>query len=659
MKKMTRNTNLAVLLLSTLVFTTCTPPISVSALESSAPATSSLHGPQDSKEVEAFADQILADKMKKFNVNGSNFVVVKDGKVVVNKGYGYADKEKKTPVDKNTVFQIASVSKTFTALAAMQLVEQGKMNLNHDIQEYLGGLKVPNQTGKPLTLNHLLTYTSGVDLPDITTYVSPEFIDKDIPMKEFLVDHMPTVVRTPGEAYTYDNFGYLLAGYAVENVSGIPFAQYMDKKIFKPLGMNSTSARFTPELLARMATHYKPTGEAHETYGHAPTDGPQGSIISTGDDMSKYMIMQLQKGTFENKQIISKKSMDQMHTYQVFAEKSIPMTTVGGFEGYFNNLMNGQHVVLKGGSMPGHQSLMVLLPEKNVGLFMSYNNDTMMSLEVYEAFMDHYYPQKTPKSTYVPLNEKDAKKYLGIYQNTRLFFLKSKFSYANGNLLMETGTNGKHTLKMINPLLFEDEAGNKLAFKKNHKGNIEYFYYSNPESLDFVSDAQKMHMKQPFSDVPANSKYKSYIDNLHAFGIMGAKSGNTFDPQGTMTQAEFANTLFRAHGWYGVASVIDENKQKMIEGIPNFDANAPITRQTAAVMIQNLKQVKPAAKITLTGQTDTWAVDAIRALISTGIVDPDTKVNQDGSVDFRSKQPLLRQEASALLDKAFGYYSSL
>lgn len=97
----------------------------------------------------------------------------------------------------------------------------------------------------------------------------------------------------------------------------------------------------------------------------------------------------------------------------------------------------------------------------------------------------------------------------------------------------------------------------------------------------------------------------------------------------------------------------------MIEGIPNYDSNAPITRQTAAVMIQNLKQVKPATKITLTGQTDTWAVDPIRALISTGIVDPDTKVNQNGSVDFRSKQPLLRQEASALLDKAFGYYSLL
>lgn len=105
----------------------------------------------------------------------------------------------------------------------------------------------------------MLTHTSGVDFPDITTITGPEYVNQDIPMKEFFFKHMPTVVRPPGEAYTYDNFAFALARYAVENVMGSSFSRYMEKKIFKPLGMEPTSVRFSSDLLKRMATHYGPT----------------------------------------------------------------------------------------------------------------------------------------------------------------------------------------------------------------------------------------------------------------------------------------------------------------------------------------------------------------------------------------------------------------
>ncbi|MEC0090989.1 serine hydrolase [Paenibacillus macquariensis] len=662
MKKRTRNISIAALLISSIIITSSTALIynTKSNKTVSQPTTKvSSSGVLEPKEIEAFADPIFAEKMKKYNVNGSNFVVVKDGKVLVNKGYGYADKEKKTLVDKDTVFQIASVSKTFTALAALQLVEQGKIDLNHDINEYLGGMIVPNKTNKPLTMYDMLTYTTGFDYPDKALYVDPEYVNQDIPMKEFMTEHMPTVVRTPGEAYTYDNFAFLLAGFAIQTVSSMPFQQYMEKNVFKPLGMNSTSVRFTPELLSRMATNYDPDGKPHKAFGNAPTDGGQGSILSTGEDMAKYLIMFQQQGTVGGKEIISKKTTEQMQTYSVFADKSIPMTTVGGFEGYRNDLMNGHHVVLKGGNMPGHQSLVVLLPEQNTAFYMSYNNDSMMSLEVYGALMDHYFPdERTPeKTTYIPLSESDSTKYVGSYQNTRFYFLKSNFTYAEGNLLMETGTSGKHTLKMINPLLFEDESGNKLAFKKDHKDQIEYFYYTNPNSLDYGSDARKVHPKPAFADVPNDSVYITYITNLHSFNVISAKSGNLFEPLDTMTQGEFMDVAILAHGWATFNDYLEDNKEKIVSGVPGFDRNAPITRQIAAVMIQNLKQAKPATDIKLTGDTDSWAVNSITALVSQGIVDPDTKVKVDGSVDFRSKQPLLRQEASALLDLAFGYYT--
>ncbi|MGG3032850.1 serine hydrolase [Bacillus stercoris] len=622
-------------------------------------------GPNNKKEIESFADPLFEEKMKKYNVNGSSFVVVHDGKVVVNKGYGYADKEKKIPVTKDTVFQIASVSKTFTALAVMQQVDKGKLKLDQDVQKYLGGLKIPNQTGKPLTLFDMLTYTSGVDFPDLTNITGFEYINNNIPMKEFFSKHMPTVIRPPGEAYTYDNVSFALAGLAVENVTSTSFSKYMEKNIFKPLDMKSTSMSFTPDLLERMATHYGPTGDPIPTSGSGLRDTPQGGILSTAEDMSKYMIMQLQKGKFKDKEIVSEKSIDMMHAYQVFDDKTIPVATIG-FETPFNEFANGQHVVIKGGSMPGHQSLLILVPEQKTAFFMSYNNDSMMSVDIYETLMDHYFPAKKNegKTSYLPLEEKEAHQYLGLFQNTRFAAIRTHFTYENGNLVMEGGT-GKQVLKMIHPLLFEDSEGNKVAFKKNSAGEIAYFHYNSPKSLDFVADAQRINNKPPFDDVPQKSNYRSHIDNLHALNIMGAKIGNQFNPMDIMTQGEFTDALLLAYGWNGFPDDSKEAREKVMKGIPEYDRATPITRQVAATMIQNLKQLhdkKPiqpdkAIKVKLLDAADDWAIQSIQALASQGILDPDTSLNADGSFMFRPKDLLLRQEASALLDLAFGYYA--
>ncbi len=298
--------------------------------------------------------------------------------------------------------------------------------------------------------------------------------------------------------------------------------------------------------------------------------------------------------------------------------------------------------------MPGHSLLMVLVPEQKTAFFMSYNNDSMMSLDMYDAFMDHYFPRTitVKKPTYHQLEEKEAQKYVGLYQNTRVFAIRTHFSYENGALVMEDETAGKQVLKMIRPLLFEDAEGNKLAFQKNKAGEITYFYYTSP-------------IKPPFADVPQKSKYRSHIDNLHALEIMNAKTGNLFNPMGTMTQGEFADALLLAHGGYTFPDEIEKIKKQLIVGIPRYDRATPITRQVAATMIQNLKQIQPdqATQVKLLDAADAWAVQSIQALASQGIVDPDTNINTDGSFTFRPKNLLLRQEASALLDLAFGYYA--
>ncbi|WJQ82905.1 beta-lactamase family protein [Brevibacillus brevis] len=657
MKKVIQKMSLVVFLLSTTLISACTQ--SLGAVESTQTASIAAQGPMDAKEIEAFADPLFAKKMKEYNVAGSSFVVVRDGKVIVNKGYGFADKEKNIPVDKDTVFQIGSVTKTFTALAAMQQVDAGKIDLHANIEEYLGGLKIPNKTGKPVTMYDLLTYTPGFELPDETTFTGPQYIGQDISMDEFLPKHMPTIIRPPGEAYTYDNTGFLLAGYAVEKASGIPFAQYMDEKVFKPLGMASTSVRLKPDLMKRMAANYDLNGEQRPLEGHAPTDGPQGSIISTAEDMAKYMIMQLQNGKFDGKEIVSQKSLDLMHTHQVFAD-DIPITTVG-FENYFPEYTNGQHVVLKGGNITGHASLIVLIPEQKTAFYMSYNNDSDMRSDIFKEFMDHYFPEKEKaEPVYLPLSEKDAQKYIGLYQNTRGFWNRTSIAYENGSLMVEDATIGKQKLRMIHPLLFVDEEGSKIAFKEEKNGNITYFYYSTPKNVSLaVAHSQKMDRKETYSDVSNSSSYKTYINNLSALSIMGAKTGSQFDPTGTMTQGEFIDALVKANGWYGFPGDEAINRKQLAASIPDLNLSAPISRQAAAVMIQTLKQLEPEAtsKVKLQDKADAWATDAITTLASQGIVDPGTKISADGSFTFRAKDLLKRQEASAMIDLAFGYHS--
>jgi hypothetical protein len=146
---------------------------------------------------------------------------------------------------------------------------------------------------------------------------------------------------------------------------------------------------------------------------------------------------------------------------------------------------------------------------------------------------------------------------------------------------------------------------------------------------------------------------------------MGSKKENLFDPMGTMTQGEFADSLLLAYGWNGFPDDSKEAREKIMNGIPGYDRATLITRQVAATMIQNLRKIhdlKPiqpdkAIKVKLFDVADDWAVQSIQALASQGILDPDTSINADGSFIFRPKDLLLRQEASALLDLAFNYYA--
>ena len=215
----------------------------------------------DRADLESFLDGVFKVGMEEHHVTGAVVTVVKDGQVLFAKGYGYQDVDKKSPVDpRTTLFRIGSTTKLLTWTAVMQLVEQGKLDLDADINRYLKGMQIPAAYGKPITLRHILTHTAGFEEGFLGYLITNDPKDQ-LPISEALKKHMAARVRPPGEMSAYSNYGAALAGLIVEQVSGVPYNDYISQHIFEPLDMQfatvqepaparlQTTAKFAPRVI--------------------------------------------------------------------------------------------------------------------------------------------------------------------------------------------------------------------------------------------------------------------------------------------------------------------------------------------------------------------------------------------------------------------------
>ncbi|HZC01558.1 MAG TPA: serine hydrolase domain-containing protein, partial [Gammaproteobacteria bacterium] len=213
-------------------------------------------GPTDPAELEAFLDELLGKEMEENHIPGAAVSVVKDGKLFFAKGYGSADIENKIPVDpEQTIFHVGSVGKLFTWTAVMQLVEEGKLDLDEDVNTYLD-FRIPDTYPQPITLRHLMTHTSGFEDRLLDSVVSDT--SEVIPAREWLVTYMPARVCPPGDCAGYSNYNAMLAGYIVARVSGEPYHQYIQEHIFDPLDMVHSTAQspIPPDLRAHASVGY-------------------------------------------------------------------------------------------------------------------------------------------------------------------------------------------------------------------------------------------------------------------------------------------------------------------------------------------------------------------------------------------------------------------
>jgi CubicO group peptidase (beta-lactamase class C family) len=378
-----------VLLISVLVSAMGGAP--VRALRATPPPPSPT-GLSDPHELETFLDRVISMQLADNHIPGATVAVVKEGRLFFARGYGDADwQHGKLVSAETTLFRIGSVSKLFTWTAVMQLAEQGKVNLHADVNTYLKTFHIPATYPQPITLAHLLTHTAGFEDRGTGIYARTT---RDLkPLDQWLAEHIPARVRPPGELTAYSNYGAALAGYIVEQVSGLPFEQYVEQHLFQPLGMRSSTFRqpVPGDLAAALSQGYTYTnGEYRSEPFEAVQVAPAGSMSATATDIANFMIAHLQNGRFGNQRILQEATAKEMHAQQFTNDPRVP----GMAYGFWEQQLNHQRLLVHGGDTTLFHSWLALLPEQQVGVFVSYNSAEGGSAPttLLQAFLDHYFP---------------------------------------------------------------------------------------------------------------------------------------------------------------------------------------------------------------------------------------------------------------------------
>jgi CubicO group peptidase (beta-lactamase class C family) len=449
--------------------------------------------PLTADDVNAWLDGFMPYAIARGDIPGAVVVVVKDGQVLTEKGYGYSNVAKKTKVDpKTTLFRPGSISKLFTWTALMQQVEQGKVDLNADVNKYID-FKIPPYQGKPITPLNLMTHTPGFEeaVKDLITVGKGTQVPYDTLLKRWV----PKRIYAPGTTPAYSNYGASLAGYIVQRTSGEPFDAYLERHIFGPLGMtHSTFRQPLPANLAPLMSEGYVPGKDKPKGFELVNASPAGALSATGDDMAKFMIAHLQNGQYNGQQILKPETAQLMHS-----RANSPFSAGDGMaHGFYETNINGMRVIAHGGDTEAFHSDLHLFLDKGVGIFVSFNSvgkdGTAQPLRdaIFANFADRYFPEPADAVKVDPTNAKeDAEKLAGVYSTTR--GSRSNFISAldllgqvkvgvdaDGNpLIPDAKTLGDQPRKWVHigPMIWRDADGHDLLTANVADGKVTRFSF--------------------------------------------------------------------------------------------------------------------------------------------------------------------------------------
>lgn len=369
-------------------------------------------------DLEAYVDGLVPLAIARGGLVGAVVVVVRDGQVLLAKGYGYADVEKRKPMDAaRTLVRPGSISKLFVWTAAMQLVEQGKLDLDADVNRYLD-FKIRDYAGQPATMRQLMTHTAGFEESAKHLFAADE--SRLLPLDRYLKRVQPERVYAPGKVPAYSNYGAALAAYIVQRISKQPFDDYIEANVLTPLRMRQSTFRqpLPKGLAGDMAKSYSSAGGAPIPF-ELVNPAPAGSLSATGLDMARFMIAQLDERGAGAVRILQPHSLQTLHAT---ASRPIPGLDAMAL-GFFRRDTRGPVVIGHGGATEAFQSNLVLLPAHGLGLFVSADGPgsagRALHRDLIKGVIQRYFPVRAAQQPTLPTARLHAEQLVGRYENSR------------------------------------------------------------------------------------------------------------------------------------------------------------------------------------------------------------------------------------------------
>jgi CubicO group peptidase (beta-lactamase class C family) len=441
----------------------------------------------------AFLDGFMPQEIEHADIAGAVIAVVKDGKLLYAKGYGYSDVAKKAPVSpETTLFRPGSISKLFTWTAVMQQVELGKLDLDRDVNDYLD-FKIPPAFGKPITLRNIMTHTTGFEETAKNLFVGTA--EELRPTSEYLQVHMPQRIFPPGATPAYSNYATTMAAYIVERVSGQNFNDYVEEHIFKPLNMtHATFRQPLPEALKPDMSNGYILGSGEPKHFEYVQVAPAGSLSASAVDMTHFMIAHLQNGKYGDAQILKPETAIQMHARQ----QGVWLPSMNAMcLGFYEQWLDGHRSIGHGGDTVSFHSNLHLILDANVGLFVSYNSPGRSEIDprglLFNKFMERYFPAPPSNQPTLATAAQDAAAVAGRYEVSRRFETnvlaittvlgETKITVNPKDNTISMGAKGLNQqpehFREIAPMVFRQVDGNaKIAFAPDPSGRrIAYIDY--------------------------------------------------------------------------------------------------------------------------------------------------------------------------------------
>ncbi|MFB9443410.1 beta-lactamase family protein [Dactylosporangium vinaceum] len=340
----------------------------------------------------AFFEGEMPKRLRSSGTPGAVVSVVSGTTVAYTHGFGHADVAAGTQMNpERTLVRIASITKLFTATAVMQQVEAGRLDLDADVNTLLTTFQIPRTYPQPIRVRDLINHTAGFEDRIIGT--GARTADDVVPLGEYLAKNVPARIRPPGVVSAYSNYGAALAGYLVTKATGEPWDTYVQQHLLTPLGMtHSTASEPLPAALAAdLANSYDEDGtRVPFTFDLL---APDGSVSATASDMAKFMIAHLNHG----EGILKPQTSTVMQNRSFSADPR-----VGGYaHGFMDRVLHGHRVLMHGGDWEGFESVLLLVPDCRLGLFVSLNSleGAGMLSEVVDGFLDRFAPGSEPAAS--------------------------------------------------------------------------------------------------------------------------------------------------------------------------------------------------------------------------------------------------------------------